>query len=212
MQKSREHPPIGSRKKTAGFSAVPFSTLIFALEKGFDISIFTLNLYHCQYVVIFWDALQKNCNTCGRIGGFFLQHQLQPPSWSQPVSLCHFETNKKTKWLRPTRTERHQKTNTQTHTKTNTQRKTHKDKISPSNRIFGSSLANPQGLSGATDLAQTPQCRSISVAYKKNPTSIEFGFSPIVYKTDLRESGKLGNDKFSVLFICYNDLQIGISS
>ena len=36
MQKSREHSPIGSMKKTAGFSALPFSTLIFALEEGFD--------------------------------------------------------------------------------------------------------------------------------------------------------------------------------
>ena len=49
-------------KKTAGFSALPFSTLIFALEEGFDNlmikkKIFPLNPYHCQYIVIFWDAL-----------------------------------------------------------------------------------------------------------------------------------------------------------
>ena len=134
MQKSREHSPIGSMKKTAGFSAVPFSTLIFSLEEGFDISLIKKNLspkpasIYCD----FWDNLQKNSNTCGRIGGFFPQHQLRPPSWSQPVSLCHSETNKskmtEANTQRKTHKDKQTKTDTQRHTKTKTQRRTHKDK------------------------------------------------------------------------------------
>ena len=145
--------------------------------------------------------------------GFFFSTNSNPRH-DRNLYLCVSLRQTRTKWLRLTRKERHTKTNSKDrhtrthedrHTTTNTQRQARKEKISPSSRNSGSSLANPQGLSGATDLAQSPLCRSISVAYRKS--NFDWIWIP-AYSLENTPSGLRKTRQrqvFSFFFICYND-------